>query len=171
MRVKTGTEGKTKDVAIVDVTPENYIVPDNEKHLYHCIIEVRKFDPETGNRLSVPRVQMFGKKTFENSVSSNLKKQGYTVTILHDPNEWLAQKNEADKAKAAQIAAQKAEADKQAAEDAKAAEDARITKAVADALAKNAEDEQKRIDAAVAKALKAQAKAEKPATGKAEGEK
>ena len=171
MRVKTGTEGKTKDVAVVDVTPENYIVPDNEKHLYHCIIEVRKFDPETGNRLSVPRVQMFGKKTFENGVSSNLKKQGYTVTILHDPNDWLAQKNEADKAKAAQIAAQKAEADKQAAEEAKAAEDARIAKAVADALAKNAEDEQKRIDAAVAKALKAQEKAEKPATGKAEGEK
>jgi len=41
--VKVG-EGKTKDVAIIDVTPENYIVPDNEKHLYHCVIEIKKFD-------------------------------------------------------------------------------------------------------------------------------
>ena len=40
MHVKTATEGKTKDVAITDVTPENYIVPSNEQHLYHCIIEV-----------------------------------------------------------------------------------------------------------------------------------
>ena len=60
MRVKV-SEGKTKDVAIIDVTPENYIVPDNEKHLYHCVIEVRKFDGETGKRLSVPRIQKFGK--------------------------------------------------------------------------------------------------------------
>lgn len=57
MQVKTATEGKTKDVAITYVTPENYIVPSNEQHLYHCVIEVRKFDSETGKRLSVPRIQ------------------------------------------------------------------------------------------------------------------
>ena len=95
MRVKAGTEGKTKDVNVSEVTPENYIVPDNEKKLYHCIIEVRKFDSETGKRLSVPRIQKFGKKSFENSVAHNLKLQGYTVTILHDPNEWLATQAEA----------------------------------------------------------------------------
>lgn len=89
MRVKVATGGKTKDVAITDVTPENYIVPDNERHLYHCIIEVRKFDSETGKRLSVPRVQKFGKKSFENTVQQSLKLQGYTVTILHDPNEFI----------------------------------------------------------------------------------
>ena len=53
MRVKV-SEGKTKDVAIIDVTPDNYIVPDNEKHLYHCVIEIKKFDSETGKRLSIP---------------------------------------------------------------------------------------------------------------------
>lgn len=79
MHVKTATEGKTKDVAITDVTPENYIVPSNEQHLYHCVIEVRKFDSETGKRLSVPRIQKFGKKSFENGILDALKKTG-----LHD---------------------------------------------------------------------------------------
>ena len=95
MRVKV-SEGKTKDVAIIDVTPENYIVPDNEKHLYHCVIEVRKFDSETGKRLSVPRIQKFGKKSFENGILYALKKQGYTITVLHDPNEYMKAKAEAD---------------------------------------------------------------------------
>lgn len=72
MRVKVN-DGKTKDVAITDVTPENYIVPSNEQHLYHCIIEVRKFDSETGKRLSVPRIQKFGKKSFENGILDALK--------------------------------------------------------------------------------------------------
>ena len=102
MRVKTATEGKTKDVAITDVTPENYIVPSNEQHLYHCIIEVRKFDSETGKRLSVPRIQKFGKKSFENGILDALKKQGYTITVLHDPNEYV-------KAQAEEKAALKAE--------------------------------------------------------------
>ena len=114
MRVKAGTEGKVKDVAITDVTPENYIVPSNEQHLYHCIIEVRKFDSESGKRLSVPRIQKFGKKSFENGVGSNLKKQGYTVTILHDPADYLKQQAE-EKAKTATAKAQ-------AAADAKAKE-------------------------------------------------
>ena len=56
MRVKVN-DGKTKDVAITDVTPENYIVPSNEQHLYHCVIEIKKFDSETGKRLSIPRIQ------------------------------------------------------------------------------------------------------------------
>ena len=102
MQVKTATEGKTKDVAITYVTPENYIVPSNEQHLYHCVIEVRKFDSETGKRLSVPRIQKFGKKSFENGILDALKKQGYTITVLHDPNEYV-------KAQAEEKAALKAE--------------------------------------------------------------
>ena len=109
MRVKV-SEGKTKDVAIIDVTPENYIVPDNEKHLYHCVIEIKKFDGETGKRLSIPRIQKFGKKGYENSIADNLKKQGYTITVLHDPNEYMKAKAEADaKARAEEKAALKAE--------------------------------------------------------------
>ena len=148
MRVKAGTEGKVKDVAITDVTPENYIVPDNEKHLYHCIIEVRKFDSESGKRLSVPRIQKFGKKSFDNGVGSNLKKQGYTVTILHDPADYMKAQAEAN---------EKAKAEKAA-----AAETARK-----EAEAKAAEENQKAIDAAVEKALKAQAEANEKAIAKA----
>ena len=116
MHVKTATEGKTKDVAITDVTPENYIVPSNEQHLYHCIIEVRKFDSETGKRLSVPRIQKFGKKSFENGILDALKKQGYTITVLHDPNEYV--KAQAEE-KAARTAAQQ-KAAKETKADAKA---------------------------------------------------
>lgn len=172
MRVKTGTEGKTKDVDIANVTPENYIVPDNEKHLYHAVIEIRKFDSETGKRLSVPRIQKFGKKAWENTVADNMKKQGYTVTILHDPNEWLAEKAEADKAKAAERAAAAAEKAKADAEKAQAEQQAAIDKAVADALAKQNAENQKAIDAAVAKALANQApkaEADKAKAAKTEG--
>ena len=111
------SEGKTKDVAIIDVTPENYIVPDNEKHLYHCVIEIKKFDSETGKRLSIPRIQKFGKKGYENSIADNLKKQGYTITVLHDPNEYMKAKAEE---KAARTAAQQKAAEEKAAADAKA---------------------------------------------------
>lgn len=159
MRVKV-SEGKTKDVAIIDVTPENYIVPDNEKHLYHCVIEIKKFDSETGKRLSIPRIQKFGKKGYENSIADNLKKQGYTITVLHDPNEWLAEQAEANQAKAAARAEAQAKAKQEA--DAKAAEENEkaIAAAVAKALAEQAEANQKAIDKAVADAL---AKANKTA--------
>lgn len=129
MRVKV-SEGKTKDVAIIDVTPENYIVPDNEKHLYHCVIEIKEFDSETGKRLSIPRIQKFGKKGYENSIADNLKKQGYTITVLHDPNEYMKAKAEADeKAKAEKAKADakaKAEADAKARAKEKAALKAEI---------------------------------------------
>lgn len=117
MRVKTATEGKTKDVAIIDVTPENYIVPSNEQHLYHCVIEVRKFDSETGKRLSVPRIQKFGKKSFENGILDALKKQGYTITVLHDPNEYVKAQAEEKAARTAaqQKAAKEAKAEEKAA--------------------------------------------------------
>lgn len=117
MRVKT-TGGKTKDVAITDVNPENYIVPSNEQHLYHCVIEVRKFDSETGKRLSVPRVQKFGKKSFENGILDALRKQGYTITVLHDPNEYAkaqAEEKAAADAKARAEAEAKAKAEEKAA--------------------------------------------------------
>lgn len=123
MRVKTATEGKTKDVAITDVTPENYIVPSNEQHFYHCVIEVRKFDGETGKRLSVPCIQKFGKKSFENGILDALKEQGYTITVLHDPNEYV--KAQAEEKAAADTKA-KAEAEAKAKAEGKAALKAEI---------------------------------------------
>lgn len=168
MRVKV-SEGKTKDVAIIDVTPENYIVPDNEKHLYHCVIEIKKFDSETGKRLSIPRIQKFGKKGYENSIADNLKKQGYTITVLHDPNEYMKAKAEADekaKAEKAKAAEEKAKADAEA--DAKArAEEKAALKAEILAELKAAGV----IPATTAKEPKADAKAKAEADAKAEGKK
>ena len=143
MHVKTATQGKTKDVAITDVTPENYIVPSNEQHLYHCVIEVRKFDSETGKRLSVPRIQKFGKKSFENGILDALKKQGYTITVLHDPNEYMKAKAEAD---------EKAKAEKAKANAEKAAADA---KAKAEADAKARAEEKAALKAEILAELKA----------------
>lgn len=152
MRVKV-SEGKTKDVAIIDVTPENYIVPDNEKHLYHCVIEIKKFDSETGKRLSIPRIQKFGKKGYENSIADNLKKQGYTITVLHDPNEYMKAKAEAD---------EKAKAEKAKAAEEKAKADAKA-KAKADAKAKAEADAKARAEEKAA--LKAEILAELKAAG------
>lgn len=140
-------DGNVKDVAIVEVNATNYIVPDNEKHLYHCKIEVRKFDQDTGARLSKPRIQKFGAKMFK-QISHELKRQGYTIDILHNPTEYM----EAEKARKAE--------EKRAAED--AARKAEIDAAVAAALAEQQKQHEADIDAAVAKAM-AMAKAEKKA--------
>lgn len=148
MRVKTATEGKTKDVAIVDVTPDNYIVPENEKHLYHVVQEVRKFNTEDGKRMSIPRIQKYGKKGWETGIETNLKKQGYTITMLHDPNEWI--KSQSDKK--AKSAEQKA----------KVTEQSKV-----DAAAKAADEQQKAIDYAVSKALTAQSELTQKAIDKA----
>ena len=113
-----------KDVAIEMLTPENYKVPAGEERLYHCVIEQKKFHSTTGVKLSKPRVQKFNRKIYERVVESNLRKMGYTITILYDPTEWI----KAHELKVAQSRAQKA-ADKEAAIQ------ARIDKAVKEALA------------------------------------
>ena len=161
MRVKV-SEGKTKDVAIIDVTPENYIVPDNEKHLYHCVIEIKKFDSETGKRLSIPRIQKFGKKGYENSIAEHLKKQGYTITVLHDPSEYMKSKAEADEKAKVEKTKAKAEADAKARAEEKAALKAEILSELKAAGV---------IPATTAKEAKADAKAKAEADAKAEGKK
>lgn len=82
---------------IENITPDNYIVPKGEERSYHCKIEVIEYDRKTGKKVSKPRIQKFGQKMFESFIYSNLKKQGYIVTILHDPKEWL--KKQMEKAK------------------------------------------------------------------------
>lgn len=129
MRVKAETEGKTKDVNILDVTPENFIVPKGEEDCYHCRIEVKKFNQNTGERISKPRMQVFGKKFFESFGLHNLRKQGFTVDVMHDPNKWLQEneaKLEAEKQKKAEAGAkakaEAAEAEKKAMKEAMKAE-------------------------------------------------
>lgn len=135
MLVKT-SEGM-KDVSIqkpdskgYNVTKDNYVVPEGEENRFHVILEVLKFNAETGERISKARIQKFGAKAFESGgVLSNLKKQGYTVTVLHDPKEWNS--------KNAEVAAEK---------------NAERAKATAD---KKAQLEQEKINSGVAEALKA----------------
>lgn len=117
-----------RDTPIEKLTAENYIVPKGEEKDYHAVIEVVQFDQKTGKRISKPRVQKFGKKIFEAHVADSLRKQGYTVTILHDPNVWLKEQA----AKAEQKAKEQAEA-KAKAEQEKfdAAVAAAVTKALA----------------------------------------
>ena len=99
---------------ILQLTPENYKVPKGEERSYHCVIECVEFDRKTGKRLSVPRIQKFGAKMFEAHIYSSLKKQGYNVTILHDPKKWIKE-HEAEMRKSAQ---EKADAAEQARQEA-----------------------------------------------------
>lgn len=126
MRVKTEIEGKTKDVDIVSVTPENYIVPKGEEHLVHAVIEIRKFNQDSGKRISVPCIQKFGFKSWKMIVETNLKKQGYTITMLHDPSEWLEEQEKQRKAKSAAYAEAKAKAKSKEEEERKTAEKASL---------------------------------------------
>lgn len=124
-----------RDTPIERLTPENYVVPKGEEKAYHVVIEVKQFDPKTGKRLSTPRVQKFGKKTFESHVQDSLRKQGYDLLVLHDPNEWLR----AHKEEAAARAKAKAEADAKAERE---RFDAAVAAAVAKALADREKDAQ-----------------------------
>lgn len=128
MQVRT-EEGQIKDVNILDVTPENFIVPKGEEDCYHCRIEVKKFNKDTGERISKPRMQVFGKKFFESFGLHNLRKQGFTVDVMYDPNKWLQEneaKLEAEKQKKAEAdakaKAEAAEAEKKAMKEAMKAE-------------------------------------------------
>lgn len=107
-------------IKIDELTRENYVVPKGEEGVYHAVIEVKQFDPKTGERISRPRIQKFGKKSFERLVRDNLMKQGYEIRVLHDPNDFLKKQ---------------AEAAKQSAAERKAAEQKRFDDAVAKAVA------------------------------------
>lgn len=120
-----------RDTPIDKITPDNYIVPKGEEMSYHAVIEVVQYDAKTGKKLSKPRIQKFGKKIFESIVQPSLRKQGFEVTILHDPNNWIAEQKK--------VSAEKAKADAEA----------------------KAKAEQEKIDAAVAKALAEREKADK----------
>ena len=89
MRVKFGNA--TKDVPIVEVTAENYIVPRGEEDTYHCKIEQTQFNPRNGKRLSRPRIQKFESKMYP-QVARNLRQQGWDIEVLYDPTEFLAQR-------------------------------------------------------------------------------
>lgn len=139
------------------LTPANYEVPKGEELYYHCLIEVKAFNQKTGQKLSTPRVQKFGRKAFEQVIYDNLLKQGYTVTILHNPSEYLTKK--ASEAEAA--AKEKAEQELKAQEEAfKKAVDEEVARRLAGKAGKAKEE--------APKTPKAPKGEEKPAEPKAE---
>lgn len=99
-----------RDLPIEQITSENYVVPNGEEMVYHVKIEVKQFNSKTGERVSRPRIQKFGMKTWESSVRDSLRKQGYTMEILHDPNTWI----EENRAQIESLKAQKRESEKAA---------------------------------------------------------
>ena len=103
------------------LTKDTYEVPADEKHLYHVKQELREFDRSTGKQLSRPTVQKYGKKMFERIVYDDLKAQGYTIEVLHDPNEWLKEEAER-KAAERELSRMNDEAQKQAEREALKAE-------------------------------------------------
>ena len=151
-----------RDTPIEKLTSENYVVPNGEERSYHAVIEVVQFDQKTGKRISKPRVQKFGKKQFETSVLNSLRKQGYTITILHNPNEWIKEQREkAEKAKAEQEAA-KAKAEQERFEAAVAAEVKRkLSAKQADNKAK-AEMEAEKAEQETTEAAEAEQQPKKP---------
>lgn len=142
-----------REVALENLTADQYIVPKGEERLYHCVIEVTNFDRKTGKRLSKPRIQKFGRKMFDAHIYHSLTQQGYDVKILHDPTKWIAEH------KAAVAASRKAKAEAEKAAQQKAFDDA-VAAAVAKALA-----EKEAADAAEKAAAKAAKKAAEAAKG------
>ena len=104
MRVKFGNA--TKDVPLLEVTAENYIVPKGEEDTFHCRIEQIQFNRNNGKRESRPRIQKFEAKMYP-TIARNLRQQGYTIDVLYDPTEFLKEREA--KRKAEEKAALKAE--------------------------------------------------------------
>lgn len=103
-----------KDVRAEDQTPETYIVKPGEERFYHCVVDTPQYDPHTGRKISVARVQKFGRRSFEGTIERSLKRMGYTVTVLHDPNVWIA--SQAARQMELKAAQEQAEADRKAEE-------------------------------------------------------
>ena len=119
-----------KDVRPEELTPETYVVKPGEERFYHCVIDTPQYDQKTGKKVSVARVQKFGRKSFENTIERSLKRMGYTVTILHDPNRWMSEQA----AMKAEQEARRQEEEEQAEADRKAAEKAAMKEEIMEEL-------------------------------------
>lgn len=76
----------------------NYVCPKDEVKLYHVIQEVKEFNPKTGQRISVPVLQKYKRKTFELDILPRLPRLGYTLRIVFDPVKYKSTISEARRA-------------------------------------------------------------------------
>ena len=76
----------------------NYVCPQDEVKLYHVIQEVKEFNPKTGQRISVPVLQKYKRKTFELDILPRLPRLGYTLRVGFDPVKYESTISEARRA-------------------------------------------------------------------------
>lgn len=76
----------------------NYVCPQDEVKLYHVIQEVKEFNPKTGQRISVPALQKYKRKTFELDILPRLPRLGYTLRIVFGPVKYESTISEARRA-------------------------------------------------------------------------
>lgn len=140
--MKVKFNGGIKDVAISEVTAENYIVPQREEKFYHVKQEKVEFDRNTGKRLSRAVIQKYDKKAYVTTVKY-LQDAGYTIVVLHDPVAW-EKANAAASQNAQRVAAEKrAAAEKQKADAEREAMKAELRKEMKAELLKELKDELK----------------------------
>ena len=140
--MKVKFNGGIKDVAISEVTAENYIVPQREEKFYHVKQEKVEFDRNTGKRLSRAVIQKYDKKAYVTTVKY-LQDAGYTIVVLHDPVAW-EKANAAALLNAQRVAAEKrAVAEKQKADAEREAMKAELRKEMKAELLKELKDELK----------------------------
>lgn len=140
--MKVKFNGGIKDVAISEVTAENYIVPQREEKFYHVKQEKVEFDRNTGKRLSRAVIQKYDKKAYVTTVKY-LQDAGYTIVVLHDPVAW-EKANAAARINAQRVAAEKrAAAEKQKADAEREAMKAELRKEMKAELLKELKEELK----------------------------
>lgn len=123
MRVRFG-EG-TKDVPLSEVTAANYIVPNGEENTYHVLQDIPRYDQRTGKKLSVARIQKYGFKEFKD-INRILRQQGYELTILYDPTDYIAKQKQAEEDRKALTEAKRRELEQKRRDADKAAMKAEI---------------------------------------------
>lgn len=66
---------------------DGHEIPEHEKGFYHIVVESRTFDPGTGERLSIPRIQVYDTATFDHMMAMKPYNgfHGLTTHILHNP--------------------------------------------------------------------------------------
>ena len=140
--MKVKFNGGIKDVAISEVTAENYICPQREEKFYHVKQEKVEFDRNTGKRLSRAVIQKYDKKAYVTTVKY-LQDAGYTIVVLHDPVAW-EKANAAARLSAPRVAAERrAAAEKQKADAEREAMKAELRKEMKAELMKELKDELK----------------------------
>ena len=69
------------------ISPADYEVPKGEEHIVHVEIERTSFNPNTGKKKSVPKVQKFDDRAWLN-FKKHAKQQGFIhVRVLHAPDD------------------------------------------------------------------------------------